>query len=197
MVLALWASASAQDVPPDMDPTAASVEHPIEADSKAEALMFYLFGGLAALSALGVLVSGNIVRTATWLLGNLICVACLYFLLGANFLGAIQLIVYAGGILVLIVFGVMLTSRLPSQPLRASRGELVGAGLVCLALGLWLIRILTTTPWPAGQAARKAPTVAEFGRAFLSDYLVPFEVASVLLLVVMVGAAYLARAQRK
>jgi NADH:ubiquinone oxidoreductase subunit 6 (subunit J) len=197
MLMLVCGPALAQDAPPSMNPRAPSIEHPVQSARTAEVILFYLFGGLAAVCALGALISSNIIRTATWLLGNLIAVACLFFLLGANFLGAIQLIVYAGGILVLIVFGVMLTSRLPVERLRASRAEVIGAVLVCLALCLWLIRILTQSAWPTARPAEHTPTIAEFGRALLSDYLVPFEVASALLLVVMVGAAYLARAHKK
>src|SRR6185295_4736556 len=97
-------------------------------DSAIHTIAFYIFAGLALGSALGVVISTNIVRTAMFLLGTLASAAGLYFLLDANLLAAIQLIVYAGGTLVLIIFGIMLTSKSPWIRYDASRGQtLAGA----------------------------------------------------------------------
>jgi len=160
-------------------------------------VLFYLFGGIAVLSALGVVFSGNIVRTAVWLFGALASVAVLFFLLLANLLGAIQLIVYVGGVLVLIVFGVMLTSKSPSMRFQPKPAEVIGGCAVCLVLLIGLTAVLLQTDWSAGAVAQEGVfSVAAFGEALLTDYLLPFEVASVLLLATMVGAAYLARPEK-
>ena len=97
-----------------------------------EALAFYLFAGLSLLSAIGIVVSKNIVRTALCLLGTLGGVAALYFLLHANLLAVIQLIVYAGGTLVLIIFGVMLTSKSPWIGYESTRAQAITATIVAL-----------------------------------------------------------------
>jgi NADH-quinone oxidoreductase subunit J len=110
----------------------------------------------------------------------------------ANFIGVIQLIVYAGGTLILLIFGVMLTSKSPWARFDVKRKELIAAGVVCGILALALLIVVTGAAWPT-QAGAEGPTVHAFGEALLSTYLAPFEAVSVLLLVVMVGAALLAR----
>src|SRR5215510_16372299 len=117
-----------------------------------EALVFYIFAGVALASAIGCVVTTNIVRTALWLLGTLGGAAGLYFLLYANLLGAIQLIVYAGGTLILIIFGVMLTSKSPWLKFNPSRWEVVTAVLVAVLLFLGLSGALLSFNWDADKA---------------------------------------------
>src|SRR5687767_15633915 len=95
------------------------------------AVLFYVFAGMAGLAALGLVLSRNIVRSAVCLLFTLTGVAGLYFLLSAEFLAAVQLVVYAGGTLILIIFGVMLTSKSPFSRFQATLGETV----IALSLG--------------------------------------------------------------
>src|SRR6476619_885495 len=92
--------------------------------------LFYLLCIMTGVSALGVVVTQNIVRAAAWLLFTLAGVAGVFFLLGADFVGATQLIVYVGGTLVLVVFGVMLTAQGPLRELRNKPGELAVGGLL-------------------------------------------------------------------
>lgn len=159
-----------------------------------EAIAFYLLAAVVVGCALGCVIATNIVRMAMCLLGTLGGVALLYFLMHASFLGVIQLIVYAGGTLIVIVFGVMLTSRSFGARLRPRPFEAVVAALVCVALLVSLAAIFVDAQWRGGaSAAQDSFSVAAFGDALLSTYLVPFEIASVLLLAVMIGAAYLAQ----
>lgn len=162
-----------------------------------EALAFYIFAGLVLASAIGVVASQNIVRSATCLLGALGGVAALYFVLHANLLAVIQLIVYAGGTLILIVFGVMLTSKSPWMQFRPTGKQVFAGVLVCSLLAVGLCTLMAKSDWArsAGQM-EKSPQVAAVGKLLLTNYLVPFEAASVLLLVVMIGAAYLARPEK-
>jgi NADH:ubiquinone oxidoreductase subunit 6 (subunit J) len=161
------------------------------------AILFYIFAIMAGASALAVVISQNIVRTAVALLFTLAGVAGLYFLLNAEFLAAVQLVVYAGGTLILIIFGVMLTSKGPFSRFEAKLGEV----MLALSIGLLLMFSLTlafiktnfdTNEFPAGQYP-----IDKLGQILLGDYLVPFEVVSVLLLAVMIGAAYLAKGRRR
>lgn len=159
-------------------------------------ILFYACALLTCVSAWAVVVSQNIVRMSVYLLLTLSGVAGLYFMLQAEFLAAIQLIVYAGGTLILIVFGIMLTNKSPYiqfrvQPWEIALGVLIGlaiAGLLLLALVHTPLSETRETAFPEGYSQ-----VATIGRYLLSRYLVPFEVAAVLLLVVMIGAAYMAR----
>ncbi len=158
-----------------------------------EPILFYIVAGLAVVSALGVCFSKNIVRMAVWLFGALGAIALLYFLLAANFIGAIQLIVYAGGTLVLLVFGVMLTARSPWEKFEARRWEWIAAAGTCLVLTSCLCFVLCKAEWAGVETVVPGVSVADLGRSLLTTYLVPFEAAGVLLMIVMVGAAHLAR----
>ncbi len=162
------------------------------------AVLFFAFAGLTCVSAWAVVISQNIVRMAVYLLLTLGGAAGLYFMLEAEFLAAIQLIVYAGGTLILIIFGVMLTSKNPFLQLKAASWELYVGTLVGVLLSFTLIFALVSSrlhrmPASAGDVNQ----VEQIGRGLLSQYLVPFELAAVLLLVVMIAAAYMARKRAK
>lgn len=183
-------------------------------------LLFAVVASATAASALGVVLSRNIVRTAIWLLFTLIGVSLLYFLLGAEFLGAAQLIVYVGGTLVLVVFGVMLTAQGPLRALKTSPAEWIVGGILGAALFGLLAAIAAGIKSPSSGDV-ESPSTGMIGLAFLGvtetspqqpisgtpehvtmqrtpvAYLLPFEIVSVHLLVVLVGAAYLARAKRR
>lgn len=159
---------------------------------RTEAVMFYVIGGIAALCALGCVLFSNVVRMAVCLFGTLGTAAGLYFLMAANFLGAIQLIVYAGGTLIVIIFGIMLTSQSRKIRFAPKRIEVIGGVLACLGLFVGLVMILIRTTWAGGKTGGDY-TVAQIGESLLTTYLLPFEVTSVLLLAVMIGAAYLCR----
>ena len=157
--------------------------------------MFYALALLTMLGAWAVMLSQNIVRMAVYLLVTLGGVAGFYFMLSAEFLAAVQLIVYAGGTLILIIFGVMLTSKNPFMQLRVQGWEkVVAVVLAVVILGL-LILAWVRTEWPDAIAlnATDYNQVRVIGLLLLGDYLVPFEIAAVLLLIVMIGAAYMAR----
>lgn len=161
------------------------------------AALFYAFGGLSAFAALGVVVSRNIVRTAVFLLFTLIGVAGLYFLLNAEFLAAVQLVVYAGGTLILIIFGVMLTSKSPFSRFDPKPAEVVIAISVASILFFALSLAISRTKFASDAIETGAYPIDKLGQTLLGDFLVPFEIVSVLLLVVMIGAAYLAKGRRR
>jgi len=157
-----------------------------------ETIIFGLFAIVAVTAGLAVLLSTNIVRMAYWLIAMLISVAGLYFLMGAYFLGVIQILVYVGGVAVLLVFGVMLTSRQLAPKLRPGPFEALWLIVVAAVLLVGLILSVLHAHFEQG-AIVAGNSIAEIGRSLLGDFLGPFELASVLLLVAMLGAAYLAR----
>jgi NADH-quinone oxidoreductase subunit J len=183
-------------------------------------VLFAVIATATAVSAVAVVVERNVVRMAIWLLFTLIGVSLLYFLLGAEFVGAAQMIVYVGGTLVLVVFGVMLTAQGPLRELRTNRlewivGGTLGAALFALLvfvslqfgsrfagddvlpgigpLGLSFLGVSETTP---SENLSGVPDDSPMKRTPVA-YLLPFEIVSVHLLVVLIGAAYLARAKRR
>lgn len=189
------------------------------------AVLFYILAVLTGVSAVAVVLTQNIVRAAAWLLFSLAGTSGIFFLLGADFIGATQLLVYVGGTLVLVVFGVMLTAQGPFVTMRIGAAEWA----ISLAVGLLLYAVLAVSlfnvsPPPAqeGQPAAGMPPSIDLGGSLLGikqatpqgeitgtlppargrerrrmGYLLPFEIVSVHLLVVLVGAAYLARAKRR
>ncbi|HXG12517.1 MAG TPA: NADH-quinone oxidoreductase subunit J [Gemmataceae bacterium] len=203
------------------------------------AFLFYVVAGLTGLSAIAVVVTQNIVRSAAFLLFALAGTAGVFFLLGADFVGATQLLVYVGGVLVLVVFGVMLTAQEPFVSMKTGAAEWVVAAVVGLllyaAIAVSVLIDPVVKPVELQKAgAQTAPTpeasrsTEVLGEAFLGlqeatpkqykdgspikvtgipperapkrtpmGYLLPFEIVSVHLLVVLIGAAYLARAKRR
>lgn len=156
--------------------------------------MFYTFAGVTVLSAWAIVLSQNIVRMAVYLLLTLGGAAGMYFMMEAEFLAAIQLIVYAGGTLILIIFGVMLTSKNPFMSLGTRPWErFVGIGLGVVLASLLIYATVISNLHTVHEEVSERYGAKEIGRALLHEYLVPFEVAAVLLLVVMIGAAYMAR----
>jgi NADH-quinone oxidoreductase subunit J len=156
------------------------------------ALVFYALAALVLLGAAGVAFSRNLLHAAVMLLGTLAGTAGLYLYLGADFLGVAQLLVYVGGILVLLLFAVLLTHRIGAPRLtNASLGLAVAVPLLA-AGGAALAWLLARTPWPRTETAF-GPTTARLGDGLLREYLLPFELASVILLAALVGAMVLAR----
>lgn len=154
--------------------------------------MFTVLAVLALGSAGVVAFSKNIVHSALALLGTFLGVAGLYITLSADFLAATQILVYVGGTLTLILFAVMLTAKIEDMKLsNPSQQLLVGLGLVTVVL-LVLGKVAATTNWAIDERA-VVPSTAKLGHAFLSEYLLPFEVGSVVLLAAMIGSVVLAR----
>ncbi|MBI4957416.1 MAG: NADH-quinone oxidoreductase subunit J [Myxococcales bacterium] len=156
------------------------------------------FYGLAALclaSAAVVAFSKNIIHSALALLGTFLGVAGLYVMLRADFIAATQVLVYVGGTLTLILFAVMLTAKIEEMKVsNPSQGLVAGFALVTGVL-LILGKVATTaSTWVDRKPATTTnPSTARLGHAFLDDYLLPFEVGSVVLLAAMIGAVVLAR----
>lgn len=158
-----------------------------------------LFGGLATLvlvSALGVALSRNILYSGFALLGTLVGVAGLYLFIGADFLGVAQLLIYVGGILVLILFAVLLTNRIGEVKITNQSTHLALGGMGALAMLLLLAKVALATKWPLIEAVA-TPTTTRIGDAFLGEYLLPFELASLVLLMALVGAMVIARRAAK
>lgn len=160
-----------------------------------ETAVFWVFAGLTLVSAAVVVLSRTLIYGAFALLLTFFGVAGLYVLLGADFLAATQLLVYVGGILVLLLFGVMLTHRIYDLDLRGGTIQPASGAIVALGLFVVLSAIALKTEWP-GAARPPAETTAEIGRLFLGKFLLPFEAASVLLLVALMGAAMIVRRRR-
>ena len=184
--------------------------------------VFFLLTALFACAfALGVLSSSNVVRMAFYLIISLAATAGLFMLAGAKFLGAMQIMIYVGGTLVLLIFGVMLTAQASYVSMKTSGGEWIAGLIVGGAMLLMLLQAsISVDDWSTPRPDRSTLAVAEvesatqIGGAFLNvrfdktnmtegqasgltGYLLPFEIISIHLLVVLIGAAFLARTKRR
>jgi NADH-quinone oxidoreductase subunit J len=159
--------------------------------------VFYLIALLTLVSAGMVAFSRNIIYSAFSLLGTFMGVAGIYVFLGADFVAAVQLLIYVGGILVLILFAVMLTHRITDVEITNRAAGRVPALLVIGVLVYFLIETVRQTPWAKAKEVVFEATTATIGDAFLYDYLLPFELASVVLLGAMIGAVVLSRKEIK
>lgn len=188
---------------------------------------FLLFALVACAFSVAVVVTSNVVRMAFFLIVALGATAGLFFLAGADFVGAMQLMIYVGGTLVLLVFGVMLTAQGPFISMRTKAGEWIIAAVVGSSLlGLLVSTAFSVDAWRAPAASElptadatsaplgggllgvrvdriervaaedEDPTLARTSQG-MSAYLMPFEVVSVHLLVVLLAAAYLARPKKR
>jgi len=147
-------------------------------------------------SALGVVLLSNIVYSAFLLGGVFVSIAGLYLLLNADFVAAAQVLIYVGAVNVLILFAIMLVNKREDFAPIANRWiRQVSTALVCIGLFALLSTMVLATPWAVytGTAVVGNNSVVEIGMHFFSDFLLPFELASVLLLMAMVGAIILAR----
>ena len=159
-------------------------------------LSYILFGGIClftVMTAIWVVLSPNLIHSAVSLLFTLFGVAGLYVFLYADFIAATQIIIYVGGILVLIIFGVMLTNNIADHKLTNKSQHQLLAGLFSFALLIMLSNIVFDTNWYVKDLVIRDSTVNDIGMMLLSTYLLPFEVVSILLLAALIGAAMLSR----
>jgi NADH:ubiquinone oxidoreductase subunit 6 (subunit J) len=172
---------------------------------------FMLFALLACAFAVGVVFTANVVRMAFYLVMSLGSTAGLFFLAGAEFVGAMQLMIYVGGTLVLLIFGVMLTAQSRFVSMKPKSDEWILTAAVGGAFLLMLLYVAFSVPdWTqpnpnvADVGLAETKLAAPIGLALTgirldggSGYLFPFLIVSVHLLVVLIGAAYLARTKRR
>lgn len=161
-------------------------------------IVFYAFAAITVLSAFVVVFSRNIMYAAFSLLFTFFGVAGLYVLLSADFLAVTQILIYVGGILVLMLFGVMLTNNVVSVDIKTGTlntvPALIGAAVIVGSLAAVFYATWSTVATPA---TAPTATTRAIGELLMTGYVLPFEVASVVLLAALVGAAFMARRASK
>ena len=158
-----------------------------------EDILFFIIALTTVGSAAVVVLSRSLIYSAFSLLFTFLGVAIIYVFLGADFLAATQVLIYVGGILVLLLFGVMLTHRLYSLNLKTETFQILPGLLIASAVFVSLALVATNTKWKFVARQPVQPTTEAIGTLFMTQYLLPFEVASILLLVALIGAAMLVR----
>lgn len=156
-------------------------------------LIFYLFAAITVLSAFFVVTNRNIVYSAFFLLFTFFGVAGIYVLLGADFVAIVQLIVYVGGILILLLFGVMLTNKITNVEIKTGTINIYPAVIGVGLLSGSLLAALITSNWKTFPIEAPLPTTAALGTMLLQEYSLVFELLGIILLIALIGAASIAR----
>lgn len=157
-------------------------------------IIFYFFALVTLVSAGIVVFSRNIIYSAFSLMFTFFGVAGIYVLLNADFLAIVQLLIYVGGILVLLIFGVMLTNKVINVDIKTGTMQTLPASLLVAMTAGSLCGVFYATDWKVVQSVPQMDTTTnKLGEMFMTTYLLPFEVASVVLLVALIGAALIAR----
>ncbi|MGE5479560.1 MAG: NADH-quinone oxidoreductase subunit J [Chloroflexota bacterium] len=159
-------------------------------------IAFYTFAAIILISAAGVIFSRKLMYSAFSLLFTFFGVAGFYVLLNSDFLAITQIMIYIGGILVLIIFGVMLTSRITGVDIKSGlTGKLqigmaaAAAAIIALSLGV----MFSGTTWRTLPSANGVSTIEAIGSSLFTEYLIAVEAAAVMLLIAFLGAALIAR----
>lgn len=160
-------------------------------------VLFYAIAGITVAGAAGVALSRNILYSALGLLMALLGAGALYVYLSADFVAVTQLLIYVGGVLVLILFAVMLTNRITEVNVSNASIGLFGGFLLFVSAAPVLLAVAVLTPWGVSPPGPAAPTTAAIGHGFLTTWLLPFEVASLVLLSALIGAVVIARKEIK
>lgn len=156
-------------------------------------IIFYLFAAVTVVSAFFVVTTRNIVHSAFYLLFTFFGVAGLYVLLGSDFLAIVQLVIYVGGILILLIFGVMLTNKITNVEIKTGTLQIlptaVGVGLFAGIVAAALLK----TNWITINNDVPSSSARFIGSMLIVDYVVIFELLGIVLLVALIGAASIAR----
>lgn len=144
------------------------------------------------LAALGTVLFPNIFHAALCLVGTLIGIAALYLALQAEFIAVIQVLLYVGAVMTLIIFAIMLTQRIANQNIPSKNNQSILSALSLIGFVALLGSMILKTPWPATETSVRVDALA-LGKALLGVYVFPFEVVSIVLIAALIGAVTIAR----
>ncbi|MEW6653426.1 MAG: NADH-quinone oxidoreductase subunit J [Bacteroidota bacterium] len=161
-------------------------------------ILFYLFAVITLVSAWFVVTTRNVIYSAFFLLFTFFGVAGIYVLLAADFIAVVQIMVYVGGILILLLFGVMLTNKITNVDIKSGTANLLSASLLTGVLMGALVSVMVFTDWKVEPAEIiPATTIKTLGTMLLTDYVLFFELLGILLLIALIGAASIARREKE
>jgi len=158
-----------------------------------QTLVFYILSGLIVGSGFMVVSLKNIFHSALFLVLCLFSVAGIYILLSAEFVAAVQVLVYVGAITVLLIFAIMLTAQLYSPSLRQSNEQVIPGIIIVGVLLVVTLLALSRTSWRISTQGIEGESTVSIGKALLTTYVLPFEVVSLVLIAALIGAVIIAR----
>ena len=157
------------------------------------AVIFYVVAIAAVIGGLSMVMQSDMIRSALSLVLALACVAVVYLLLSADFLAMVQIVVYVGAIMILMLFAIMLTPGQVELPAMAERGQRAMAAVVAAVVGGIALFAVLGQPWSVRPVPLNVPTTERIGERLFTTYVLPFEIASLLLTAAMIGAIVIAR----
>lgn len=163
----------------------------------AEQFIFFAAATIAIISAVFVVTGRNLFHASMFLGLHLLFVSAFYFLLSADLIGIMQVFVYVGGVIVVLLFGVMLTSQMTNVRLVSALEQ---RGLVLVSVGVLVVlmaSVIIRTSFNISKEVPSEDTISLIGKLFMTDYILPFEVISILLLAALIGAVIVARQEGK
>jgi NADH-quinone oxidoreductase subunit J len=160
-------------------------------------IIFYLFALITIVSAVFVVTTKNIVHAAFYLLFTFFGIAGIYAMLGADFIAIVQIMVYVGGILILLLFGVMLTNKITDVEIRTGTIHLLPASIIVGCFSGAVVAGMIWTDWRIIPGEIPNSTAKDLGHLLLTDYVLIFELLGILLLVALIGAASIARREKE
>jgi NADH:ubiquinone oxidoreductase subunit 6 (subunit J) len=158
-----------------------------------DVIAFYALSALLIVSALAVVLSTNLFHAVLWLALALTGTAGIFLLLDAEFLAAVQLLLYAGGVVTIVVFAIVVTERLVGERITQTNRRIVGGALVCGALLWLLVTSVMERPLATVRPAMADDVTRMIGDSVLTRFVLPFELLALLMLAALLGAIYFAR----
>ena len=158
-----------------------------------EVVAFWVFAALLVGAGLAVVISKNLFHSVLWLALALISTAGIFLTLDAEFLAAVQVLLYAGGVVTVVVFAIVVTERLVGEKISQTSRRLATGGFVAIALFALLFRTISRAPLPPSKAPMVGDLTRQIGTSLLTTYVMAFELLAVLLVVGLLGASYFAR----
>ena len=158
---------------------------------------FYAIAAFAVIFALGVVTSRNIFHCAIFLALALFCVAGVYLFLSAEFLAVVQVLIYVGAIVTLFLFAIMLTANIGDRSIRHTNRQVLAGGVIAIIISVFFIFVIIGEPWKKAIVQAQPLTLQEIGKSLMSVYALPFEVISLILLAVLVGAIVIGKVKKE
>ncbi len=158
-----------------------------------EQVIFFILATITVVAALGMVSVASVFHAALLMILAFTGIAALYMLLGAGFLGIIQILIYVGAIAVLMLFAIMLTPNQVDLSGGTTQGQKISAALTAITIGTIAVGVVITHPWNLRPTALNEETAERIGMLLLNTYVLPFWIASILLTVGLIGAIVIAR----
>jgi NADH:ubiquinone oxidoreductase subunit 6 (subunit J) len=165
----------------------------LDLENGIQTLVFYILSGIIVGSAIMVVSLRNIFHSLLFLVLCLFSVAGIYVLLSAEFVAAVQVLIYVGAITVLLIFVIMLTAQLYSQSIRQSNEQVIPGIIIVVVLLVVTLSALSQTSWRISTEGIEGQSTVSIGKALLTTYVLPFEVVSLVLIAALIGAIIIAR----